>query len=152
MKKRRSLWLLLFLPLFSFLWHPADGESAGNTWQPTAASCPSPRYGHTALWTGTQMIVWGGKGASGYLNSGGRYDPVANTWQPTSSTSAPSIRDLHTAVWTGTQMIVWGGYDGSKLSKPAAATTRPPTPGSPPPPPVLPPPEISIPPSGPAPR
>jgi hypothetical protein len=53
------------------------------------------------------MIVWGGRGASGYLADGGAYDPAANTW-----TAVPAIttaRTSHTAVWTGTAMIVWGG-------------------------------------------
>lgn len=32
-----------------------------NTWSPTAVNPPpSARYWHTAVWTGTEMIVWGG--------------------------------------------------------------------------------------------
>jgi hypothetical protein len=42
-------------------------------------------------------------------NSGGRYDPVHDTWQATSTVGAPSSRHQHTAVWTGNRMIVWGG-------------------------------------------
>ena len=38
---------------------------------------------HTAVWTGSEMIVWGGEYDNGsnpiYLNDGGRYNPVANT-------------------------------------------------------------------------
>ena len=55
------------------------------------------------------MIVWGGQGYTGDLNSGGRYDPVANTWRPTSVINAPTPRMSHTALWTGQEMIVWGG-------------------------------------------
>lgn len=50
------------------------------------------------------MIIWGGQ-----TNAGGRYNPVTNTWTPTSLTNAPSAREEHTAVWTGSEMIVWGG-------------------------------------------
>jgi hypothetical protein len=58
------------------------------------------------------MAVWGGVGTDGFLNSGGRYDPVADSWTPTSTTGAPIARSSHTAVWTGGQMIVWGGDVG----------------------------------------
>jgi N-acetylneuraminic acid mutarotase len=58
------------------------------------------------------MIVWGGSGSSGYLNTGGRYNPNTNTWTATSTTNAPTARSAHTVVWTGSEMIVWGGYDG----------------------------------------
>jgi N-acetylneuraminic acid mutarotase/predicted RecA/RadA family phage recombinase len=76
-----------------------------------------PRTGHTAVWTGTQMIIWGGADDEFvYVDTGGRYDPTADTWAPTSTTNAPARRTDHTAVWTGTQMIIWGGFaPGSSL-------------------------------------
>jgi hypothetical protein len=70
------------------------------------------RWTHTAVWTGTEMIVWGGSSGP-FLDNGGRYNPVLNTWIATRTTLAPSAREFHTAVWTGSQMIVWGGFDGS---------------------------------------
>jgi hypothetical protein len=60
------------------------------------------------------MIVWGGY-AMGFLNTGGRYDPAADSWTATSTTAAPSQRDRPTAVWTGTEMIVWGGESSSGM-------------------------------------
>ncbi len=71
---------------------------------------PDPRTDHTAVWTGSEMIVWGGFGGS-YLDSGARYDPVTDTWSAVSETNAPAPRSFHTAVWTGSAMIVWGGSD-----------------------------------------
>jgi N-acetylneuraminic acid mutarotase len=76
---------------------------------------PTSRYRHTAVWTGTLMVVWGGYNDSA-LNTGGRYDPSTNTWTPTSNVGAPSARQLHTAVWTGTSMVVWGGFNGPSLN------------------------------------
>ena len=56
------------------------------------------------------MIVWGGYfNGSGYLNTGGRYNPSTDSWTATSTTNAPDGRACHTAVWTGSEMIVWGG-------------------------------------------
>ncbi len=81
-------------------------DPATDSWTPTSTvGAPSPRYGHTAVWTGSQMIVWGGYG----LATGGRYDPTTDSWAPTSSVGAPSPRSGHTAVWTGSLMVIWGG-------------------------------------------
>src|SRR5262249_11559244 len=63
-----------------------------------------------AVWTGSEMIVWGGCCP---LDTGGRYNPGTDSWIATSLTNAPSARYEHTAVWTGNEMIVWGGIDGS---------------------------------------
>jgi alpha-tubulin suppressor-like RCC1 family protein len=80
----------------------------------TGANVPTGRYLHTAVWTGSRMVVWGGYDSAGtYVNTGGRYNPAADTWQPTSTTGAPAGRTRHTAVWTGSGMIVWGGDDST---------------------------------------
>jgi uncharacterized Zn-binding protein involved in type VI secretion len=83
-----------------------------NTWTATStANAPDGRTTHTAVWTGREMIVWGGQaGFLGYyFNAGGRYDPDTDSWTATSITDAPDGRYRHTAVWTGNEMIVWGG-------------------------------------------
>ena len=77
----------------------------------TTTNAPSPRDSHTAIWTGNEMIVWGGSSAAGQLNTGGRYNPATDSWTATSVTNAPTPRAGHTAIWTGTEMIVWGGTD-----------------------------------------
>jgi hypothetical protein len=65
---------------------------------------------HTAIWTGNEMIVWGGSLEDGSLtNIGGCYDPVSDTWSPTTLVGAPQPRGRHEAVWTGEEMIIWGG-------------------------------------------
>jgi N-acetylneuraminic acid mutarotase len=75
---------------------------------------PAVRAQHNAVWTGTEMIVWGGSGSIESLNSGGRYDPATETWTKMSTGSGvPTPRVGSTAVWTGTEMIVWGGEDGT---------------------------------------
>ena len=85
-----------------------------DTWTATSTTnAPSARAGHTAVWTGSEMIVWGGYNGSSYLNTGARYNPSIDSWTATSTTNAPGGRQECTAVWTGNEMIVWGGYNGS---------------------------------------
>lgn len=91
--------------------------TVGGQYEPYSASWtamatdgqPPPSDDYTGVWTGTELIVWGGMNAGGPF--GGRYDPVANTWSPVSSVGAPSAREKHTAVWTGSKMIIFGGAD-----------------------------------------
>jgi hypothetical protein len=83
-----------------------------DTWTATAvANAPDAREFYTVVWTGSEMVVWGGFNTSPpyRLNSGGRYDPVTDSWISTSLVNAPSPRDYHSAVWTGSEVIVWGG-------------------------------------------
>jgi hypothetical protein len=91
-------------------------DPAAYEWVSTSVvNVPSPRRDHTAVWTGSEMIVWGGRHASGNgaLATGGRFDPATNTWQTMAITDAPAARYQHTSVWTGSEMIVWGGVDST---------------------------------------
>src|SRR5439155_1204865 len=83
-----------------------------DSWTATSTVAPDARERHTAVWTGSEMIIWGGSTFfSQDFNTGGRYNPGTNSWTATSTTNAPDARDLHTAVWTGSEMIVWGGFN-----------------------------------------
>ena len=64
---------------------------ANDSWtDDTTAGAPTARYDHTAVWTGSEMIVWGGNAAhTGYLNTGGRYNPAINTWTAVTTAGAP---------------------------------------------------------------
>ena len=86
---------------------------AQDDWIETPASgAPSPREMHSAVWTGREMIVWGGRDSLGPLGDGARFDPLTRSWTPLSAVGAPGPRFAHTAVWTGREMIVWGGGSG----------------------------------------
>ena len=109
-------------------------DCVDDTWTATTTvSAPDGRDLHTALWTGSEMIVWGGGNFNNNqvntLNTGGRYDPATDSWLPTSTTSAPIGRDLHTAVWTGSEMIVWGGYNYPALDLNSGGRYNPSTDG-----------------------
>jgi len=87
-----------------------------NKWAafPAGPTTPAARVGHSAIWTGKKLIIWGGMSGTSVPYSyygGAAYDPETNNWAPISSAGAPIARTMHVAVWTGTKMIVWGGYN-----------------------------------------
>jgi N-acetylneuraminic acid mutarotase len=86
---------------------------AGTVAPMTTTNAPTARVEGTGVWTGSEMIVWGGRDLNTYFNTGGRYNPDTDTWTTVTTTGAPSARTQHSAVWTGTEMIIFGGYDGS---------------------------------------
>lgn len=79
----------------------------------STANAPSARVGHSAVWTGDRMIVWGGRNGDSFFGDGALYDPTANTWTTLPSAGAPSARSGHAALWTGSEMLVFGGDDAS---------------------------------------
>ena len=75
---------------------------------------PQARTGHTAVWSGSEMLVWGGS-MDGPTNTGGRYDPSTDSWREMDhGTSTPAPRDNHTAIWSGQEMVVWGGLGSTR--------------------------------------
>jgi N-acetylneuraminic acid mutarotase len=83
---------------------PAKFNPLTNVWTLISdVNAPAYDLNMTAIWTGTDMIVFGGAGP------GGKYNLSTNTWTALPTVNAPSSRTTHKAVWTGTEMIVWGG-------------------------------------------
>lgn len=83
-----------------------------NTWSAmTTSGAPSPRYGHTMVWAGSKVLVWGGTDGPNYFGDGNAYDVNTDSWTPIpAGGTPPSARAEHSAVWTGSLMIVFGGY------------------------------------------
>jgi hypothetical protein len=61
-----------------------------------------PRSRHVAVWTGREMLVWGGDGSDAAA-----YDPASDTWRVLPPSPFPA-RVGTTAVWTGSEMLLWG--------------------------------------------
>lgn len=94
------------------LYDPVTG-----TWAPTSTTnAPTARYNHTAVWTGSTMIVWAGFDGSVSVNSGAAYAPLSDIWIATRAANAPPPRNAHTAIGAGSRMIVWGGNDGMTMT------------------------------------
>lgn len=89
---------------------------ARDRWTPLEPGPLGNRSSHTAVWTGEEMIVWGGvTGSVGGVGrspelrgDGAAYDPRSDTWRAIAP-GPLSPRIYHVAVWTGEEMIVWGG-------------------------------------------
>jgi hypothetical protein len=67
----------------------------------------------SVVWTGRDLIVWGGQSGGLHptlIGGGARYDATAHRWA--ALPPAPiSPRTGQATAWTGKEMIVWGGYD-----------------------------------------
>ena len=98
---------------------PAPGGSkytpngASGTWATlNTTNAPSGRWFHTAVWNGSEMLLYGGRDTTQAFNNGSRLTPAGSgTWVTMSD--GPGARSFHTAVWTGSEMLVWGGNPAS---------------------------------------
>jgi N-acetylneuraminic acid mutarotase len=81
-------------------------DPVADRWRPIAPNPIALGNTNTVVWTGSDMLVWGG---SALRAEGARYDPVTDRWRSITPAGAPAPRLKHTAVWTGTEMLVWGG-------------------------------------------
>lgn len=88
---------------------PAAGASydpVADTWRNVNTSGePTRGWNPAAVWTGTEMIVWG----TDPDLTGRAYNPDTDSWRPMSKLGAPSLRRAETAVWSGNEMVIWGG-------------------------------------------
>ena len=79
----------------------AGGRSSPvtDTWTVMSTSnAPTARQDHTAVWTGSEIIIWGGWdgfGGNTVFDTGGRYNPNTDSWTATSTAIAPAARAIH---------------------------------------------------------
>lgn len=97
---------------------PVLGGTGGGAWRALPEPPMAGRGSATVLWTGAEVLVWGGFGDEldpeyGLsARDGGRYDPVAETW--TTIPPAPIGLDYQqVAVWSGEDLLVWANQGGS---------------------------------------
>jgi hypothetical protein len=77
---------------------------------------PEIRTGAAQVWTGSQLLIWGGWFGGSDEQSperdGVAFDASSNTWG--AIPPAPiSGRSFPASAWTGNELVVWGGWDGS---------------------------------------
>ena len=87
------------------------GEWVGSTREEDPMMVKLP--GTVTLWTGNEMLIWGGTQrwnaeiTPGRI-SGALYNPTTDSWRPMTEVAQPSLEQT-SAVWTGSEMIIWGG-------------------------------------------
>lgn len=89
------------------------GEGSDGGWTVLPPGPGDNRTFASVVWTGEELIVWGGEGASDtdLLNTGAAFDPIDGEWR-TLPPAPIARRSGHAAVWTGEEMIVCcGGVD-----------------------------------------
>jgi hypothetical protein len=95
---------------------PAAGPEGAWTAMP-AEGAPSPRGEHIGVWTGGDLLVWGGCGedCSKVYADGGRFVPGSGggSWTPIGEQAGLSARRGHTAVVSDSAILIWGGRVGS---------------------------------------
>jgi len=82
-------------------------------WTPMSQDgAPSPRDYFSMIFTGREVIVWGGRPHGGQVSlaTGARYDPVADSWRAVTTDGAPYPMAGHTAVWADGVMLLYGGH------------------------------------------
>ena len=98
---------------------PGAGPARPRGWRKLAAGPLRGRHSASAVWTGREMVVWGGAWRAGnasiWLDDGAAYDPAGDKWRRIArSPLAP--RSEAVAAWTGREVLIWGGQKQGSLS------------------------------------
>jgi hypothetical protein len=89
-------------------------DPATRTWRALPPSPLDGRSSATAVWSGEELIVWGGWNG-GEREDGAAYRPSTDEWRMLAeSPLSPQVPTA--AVWTGREMFVWGD-----VSRPAGS-------------------------------
>jgi hypothetical protein len=77
-------------------------------WQPMPAAPLEPRQDPAVVWTGDELVVWGGEPTDGDSQVGGAaYDPQNGTWRRLPEAPAPASAPS-AGVWTGQEVLFVG--------------------------------------------
>lgn len=88
-------------------------DPARDTWRTLPPAPLEARERHAAVWTGEEMLVWGGTPRHhgvGDLLDGARYDPATDSWAPIAPAPHGTDRSEGQAVAIGDRVVIGGGY------------------------------------------
>ena len=99
----------------------ASFDPAAWKWR-ELGSLPYAAHGISAVWTGSEVVVWGGVSdrtdPTSVTSRGAVLDPVINEWRDLPAAPITG-RWSHLSVWTGREVLMWGGLqsdpDGETL-------------------------------------
>ena len=90
-------------------WRGEAFDPVAGAWRVIADPPIARRDAAMTVWTGSELIVWGGGSRTGPPDlSGAAYDPATDTWHRIAD--GPIGLNQGDAVWTGHQMVVVGSY------------------------------------------
>ncbi len=96
---------------------PGGYRLDGETWRPLATKHqPSARLGAHHVWTGTELVVWGGD-KRGPVATGAAYDPVKDSWRKLATNGAPPSRTSG-PVWSGRELWLFDKTSGFAYAPP----------------------------------
>jgi hypothetical protein len=99
----------------------ATYDPVGRAWRRIAPSPIGPRESFSTVWTGHELIVFGGSSGDGLVTpAGAAYNQASDHWRIL-PTAPIATRVSHAAVWTGREMLIWGGSDGRRSVADGAA-------------------------------
>ena len=91
---------------------PVSSLQLGPGWTQTAPAPIEPRTAAVAVWTGTEVLIWGGRSDT-VLGDGAAYDPNQDVWRLLPE--APlSPRTEAVGLWVGDRLLVLGGFDDNR--------------------------------------
>jgi N-acetylneuraminic acid mutarotase len=91
-------------------------NKATDTWTSASAAPLSARRDVGMVWTGSEIIVWGGKSATATEKDGAKYDPITDIWTTINTANAPTLSVGFSSVWTGSKLLVWGKKNGTNVN------------------------------------
>jgi hypothetical protein len=92
---------------------------------------PAARFQHTAVWTGSEMIVWGGDNGGGYFNDTFSYTPDCYAFRITSAVlnsgnlilGFPTVRSRTYTLWSSDTLLA-GSWTDTGLTTLGNGATR----------------------------
>ena len=82
-------------------------DPAIEAWRMLPNAPLQPRFGAVYVWTGSDVIVWGGGRPKDHLAAtGAAYDPAIDSWRAIAD--GPVGLNLASGMWTGNEMLVFG--------------------------------------------
>jgi hypothetical protein len=108
-------------------WDERDMTARGATLDPNTGRWrsipPAPGPGRAmqaAVWTGNEVLVWGGRTPTGGGGDGAAYEPTSRRWRALAP-SPLAGRENAVVAWTGSELFVWGGNESWKARSDGAA-------------------------------
>jgi len=87
-------------------------DPSRDTWRRMAASPLAGRVAPSSVWTGEELVVWGGNPGApavfAVFADGAAYNPTTDTWRRIAP-SPVAGRAGAVTVWNGTEVVLWGG-------------------------------------------